>query len=225
MTTPKRIGRLIGVLLLVQMTGGFTLNFVLLQPVFTAPGGYLVNAAPNSLQISLAALIGLVTGLISVGIAVAALPVFRRHSESMAYAFLALAVADFALAAVEHTTVLSLLSLSQAYTSASAADAAQFEALRGVVASARNWAHFVHLIVAGCAIFVLYGVLYRFVLVPRALATFGMLAALSQIAAVTMPLFGHAVIFLMIYPLGLAHLLLALWLLAKGFEERPQPAG
>jgi hypothetical protein len=51
-----------------------------------------------------------------------------------------------------------------------------------------------------------------------------MLAALSQLIAVAMPLFGHSVVFPMIYPLGLSHLALVLWLLAKGFAER-QPVG
>jgi hypothetical protein len=39
-----------------------------------------------------------------------------------------------------------------------------------VVASARNWAHYIGLIVAGSMVFVLYAVLCRFTLIPRALA-------------------------------------------------------
>jgi hypothetical protein len=49
---------------------------------------------------------------------------------------------------------------------------------------------------------------------------FGMLAAVLQITAVTLPLFGRPVIFPLMAPLGLAGLALAAWLLTKGFTER-----
>jgi len=73
-------------------------------------------------------------------------------------------------------------------------------------------------------IFVLYSVLFRLVLIPRALAAFGMGAALLQSTAVAINLFGQRINFLLIMPLGLSHLALAAWLMARGFEERQQPA-
>jgi hypothetical protein len=114
---------------------------------------------------------------------------------------------------------MSMLSLSEAYHKAGPADRGNFEALRVVVASARNWAHYVGLIVAGATIFMLYAVLYRFALVSRPLAAFGLLASTLQVVAVAMPLFGHGIVFLMLAPLGVSQLLLALWLIAKGFRD------
>jgi len=219
MGTAKGIGRIIGVLLLVQIVAGVTVNFVLMAPVFAAPG-FLVNAAAHSLQISIAVLIGLVTGALSVGIAIAALPVFRQYSYSMALWFLALAIVGFTLTAFENMSLLSALSLSQTYTEANGADSELFQILRGVVASTRNWAHYITLIVGGVSVFVLYSILYRFSLVPRVLAGFGLLAALLQLSAVTMPIFGYSIVLLMIMPLALSHLILALWLIVKGFPER-----
>lgn len=221
--TPRHSGRKIGALLLAQMIVAPIMNFVLLEPVFSAPG-FLEKAAVYSVQVSVAALLGLVLGALSLGIAIAAFPVVRPLNRTLALWLLALAVASFSLTAVESTTVMSLLSLSQAYAKADSADSELFQALRVVVASARNWAHYIGLIVAGSMVFVLYAVLCRFTLVPRALAAFGMAAALLQIAAVTMPLFGHRIVFLMLLPLGLSHLALAAWLVAKGFAERGQTA-
>jgi len=138
----------------------------------------------------------------------------------MALWLLALATAAFALSAVENSHVMSLLSLSEAYAKANDADRAIFQALRGVVASSRNWAHYLGLIVAGCTLFVLYGALLRFKLVTRILAALGLGAVVLQIIAVSMPLFGHNVVFPMLAPLGLTQLALALWLLVKGLPER-----
>jgi hypothetical protein len=75
----------------------------------------------------------------------------------------------------------------------------------------------------GGAIFVFYVVLYRFTLVPRALAGFGLIAVTLMVTAVAMPLFGHDVIFPMLMPLGLSQLILAVWLITKGFRGQSSP--
>jgi hypothetical protein len=221
MGTAKSVGRMIGVLLLVQIAAGVLVNFVLMEPIFAEPPGFLVNAAAHSLQLGLTVVLGLVTGALTAGIAIAAYPVFRQYSQAMALWLLALAVVSFALTAVENTTVLSMLSLSEAYAKAGAADSNLYQTLRVVVGSARNWAHYVSVIIAGGMIFVLYGVLYRFALIPRALAAFGLAAALLQLTAVAMPILGYPIVLLMLMPLAVSHLALGLWLTVRGFHERP----
>jgi hypothetical protein len=169
-------------------------------------------------QISLSVLFGLAIGALSVGIAIAAYPLFRQYSQAMALWFVALAVVSLSVSVVENISVMSMLSLSEAYGRASPAEGDLFQALRVVVGSTRNWAHYIGLIVAGSTLFVLYAVLFRFALVPRALAAFGLAAVMLQIVAVAMPLFGHGIVFLMLAPLGVSQLALALWLITKGFR-------
>lgn len=179
----KKTGRMIGILLFVQGAGGALVNFGLLRPVVSVPPGFLVNAAAHPLEVGSAALVGLFLGARSVGIAIVAWPVFRRHSQALALWFGALAVVSFAVLAVENIAVLSMLSLSQAYVKAGAADASQLEAIGAVVRSARYWAHYTNLLVASGMLLVFYRVLYRFALIPRALAA-------VALAAVAMPFFG-----------------------------------
>jgi hypothetical protein len=223
MTTAKAAGRIIGVIVLLQSVGSGLVNFVLMAPVFAAPG-FLENAAGHPQRVGLSALLGLATGMLWLGIAITAFQVFRQRSHAMALWFVALAVISASLIAVENINVMSMLSLSEAYGKANIADRNLFQALRGVVASARNWTHYMSLIVAGSTLVVLYGVLFRFALVPRALAAFGLAAAALMIIAVAMPLFGHDIVFPLIMPLGLSQLMLALWLIAKGLpasEHQP----
>ena len=66
----------------------------------------------------------------------------------------------------------------------------------------------------------LYATTFRFALLPRALAVFGMAAVAVQIATVSLPLLGGHVIFPLLAPAGIAHLALALWLLTKGFADK-----
>jgi hypothetical protein len=223
MMTARNAGRIAGALILVQGIGGYIVNFGLIAPA-TAPPGFLVNAAPHALRVGMTALLGILTGAGAMAIAITVWPVFRKHSERMALTFLALAVAALALAAVENGRLMSMLSLSQAYAASGAADPAAFEGLRGVVAAARNWAHFTHLIIGGSTFFVLYATSFRFALIPRAIAGFGMAAAALQMATVSMPLLGGHVIFPLLAPAGIANLALAVWLLAKGFADRDPAA-
>jgi hypothetical protein len=217
MSTHLNAARIVAALILIQMAGGAYLNFSLLEPVF-APPGFLEQAVAYPTQMGIAALLGIALGALSLGIVIAAWPVFSEHSQRFALWVLAFATAGLALSTVESATVLSLRSLSEAYH-APGADVALFTALRGVVASARNWTHYTNLIVAGLLFFSFHGLLFRFTLVPRVLAGFGMLAALSQLTAISMPFFGHPVDFDLLAPLGLAQLALAIWLLTKGFRN------
>ena len=217
MRTAATAGRIVGALIIVQMVAGVLVNFVLTAPLFGSPG-FLVSAASHSLQIGLSVLLGLAMTALSVGIAIIMFPVIRQDAPGTALWLLALASVSLAITAVEQINVLSMLSLSEAYSKAVAGERESFQGLRIVVASARNWSHYVGLVIAGSTIFVLYSALYRFPLVPRALAAFGMTAAALQIIAVAMPLFGINVVFLMLAPLGVSQLILALWLIARGLR-------
>lgn len=214
METAIRAGRIIGVLIIIQMVLGVTVNFVLEAPLFGAPG-FLVNAASHSRQMGLAALLGIVMEGLWVGIAVTAFPLSYQRARTMSLWLVALAAVVLAIAVFENAGVMSMVSLSEAYAKASAVQREQLQTIRVVVASARNWAHYMGRIFDGVTIFVLYVVLYRLALIPRALAAFGLIAAMLQVTGVAMPLFGHDVVFPLLAPLGLSQLILAVWLITK----------
>lgn len=220
--TNVKLGRSVGLLLLMNMVASVVVNFVWLAPVFKEPG-FLVNAAAHPIHMGLSACVGLAAGALFIAIAILAWPLFRRYTPMLTMWLLVLSAISLSLAALESAGVLSLLSLSQAYAKAETANADTFEIVRGVVASARNWAHYIHLIIGGSAVFVLFLLLNRSALVPRLLSGFGMLAALLQMTVLTAPLFGGAVAFNLLLPLGLAHLATTAWLLAKGFVECNSP--
>lgn len=222
MASPIKTGRIIGALLLLQVVAGILLNFVFTAPLFGEPG-FLINAAPHADRIAQSALMGIAMGLVSLAIASLLYPLFRPFSQPLALFYFALATAGFALTVAENISVMSMLSLSKAYAETGGAQEALYQGLRIVVKETRNWTHYLSLVVSGAMLFAFYAAVFRFRMVPRALAVFGLLASLSQIVAVSMPLFGHAVDFRLIMPLGLCEIALALWLIAKGFRAAPQP--
>lgn len=219
----KNTSRLIGICLLLQIAGGIVFNFVLMGPVFQAPG-FLLNAASYPSNFGISVLLSIATSLLSIVVAVLIWPFFRRHSVALAIGYVALVAVNFAVHMLENISLMSVLSLSEAYVKASLTERANLEALSVLVTATRNWSHYINLIIAGCTLFLFYSTLYRSALVPRILAGLGMLAVLSQLVAVSMPLFGKAVMFGLLAPLGLCQLALALYLIFIGLKVEAQSA-
>jgi hypothetical protein len=222
MPSAQRIGRLFGLLILVQAVAAPVLNFVLLQPAMSSAAGFLVDAAPRASQVRLGVGLGLVVATIPVAMALLAWPLFRRDSPVLARACVVLACAGLLLAAVEGWLLLELLALSQDYHAADAAGQANRAAQGGgTVLSLRMACHYTGLVAGGAINLAFYAAMYRGALIWRPWAAFGMAAAALLMTSALLPLFGGHVVLALMLPLGLCHLALAAWLLWRGFPERP----
>jgi hypothetical protein len=215
----RRAALIIGVLILAQMAGSAIVNFFAEAPLFDG-AGFLANAASHSQPIAAAVFLAIALEATWVAIAILAFPILAERSLRSGLALFAVSIVCLVIGVVENSGVMSMVSLSQAYAAASPTDRAQLEAVRVVVASARNWPHFLGRMFDGLAALTFYIALFRFALVPRAITGLGIIAVASMITGLSMPFFGHAVIFPMLAPLGLTQLALALWLIAKGFDGR-----
>lgn len=218
-TPEKRAGRAAGVLLLLHLAAGLIVPFILLQPL-TSPRAFLTSGAAMPNQVRAAVMLLFAGSALAIGVSCAALRLVRQYSSAAAYWLLALAVASFALQAADNAHLLSLLSLSQAYAETVPENTPLFQNVAVALGALRKWSHYSFLLVVGCWIFLLYGVLYRFRLVPRLLAAFGLLGALGQIIGVTLrALWGYAPETRLAIPLAPAHVALGLWLVVKGFPD------
>lgn len=223
MTSEKSVGRILGVLLLLHLAAGLIAPFVLLHPL-VSPRGFLASAATIPHQVRIAVMLLYAGSALPIGASCAALQLFRQYSSAAAYWLLALAAASFALQAADNAHLLSMLSLSQAFAEAGSADTQLFQTVGIALGALRKWSHYSFLLVIGCWIFLLYSFLFRFRLVPRVLAAFGLLGAVGQIAGVTLRgLWGYPPETRLAMPLAPAYVALAVWLIVKGFDERQHP--
>lgn len=214
----KTAGRVVGLLLVLQLAAGLTVPFILLRPGIVGYPAFVTAAAENATQVRAAVCIAFVGAALTVGLALASLPVLRRHSRTAALGFLAVCAISAALDAVHNATVMSMLSLSQRYVEAGAAETGTHQALAAVVASARRWAHYTQLVAVGAWIFSFYACLWRFRLIPRALSALGLVGIALQFVGVTLPAFwGFAQEPRLAMPLAPIHLAAAGWLMVKGF--------
>jgi hypothetical protein len=218
MSQVNRVGRIIGCTVLVQFVGGILTNFVLTAPLLGSPG-FKVNGAIYSQQIGLAVFVGLAMSGLSIALAITLLPILSEYSLALALWLVVMSGVGLAIAALENIGMLSLVSYSEAFAVAGAADREFMEAGRTIVASTRNWAHYVNLIFAGCFLLIPYSSLYLSNLVPRWLSVCGCVAVSLQLTSVSLPLFGHEAIFPMLAPLALSQIALAAWLIVKGLNS------
>lgn len=226
MKSAKSAGRTVGILLLLQLAAGLMIPFILMRPLVAGSPSFLTTAAENSFQIRAAVLLSFVGAALTVSLGITMFPVLRRYSSATAILFLVVCVISCTLDAVHSGTVMSMLSLSQQSVSAgatatAAANAGMYELLGMVSASARRWAHAAQLVGIGAWIFVFYLSLFRSALIPRGLAAVGLIGIALQFIGVTMMMFlGYSVIGEMAMPMLPIQIAVAVWLIAKGFNER-----
>lgn len=223
MRSAKSAGRLIGILLVLQLVG-LIVPFVLLHPLTTAPAEWLADAAASSFQIKVAVFLLFANCALTIGISVAAFRAFREYSHPMALLLVAASVIMFTLQAVDNAHMMSMLSLSQRYVREIGQDEL-YQMLAAAVGSTRRFVHFAELFAIDAWIFLLYIILYRFALVPRLLAAFGLLTVALHFTGIPLPLFlGYGSVTLMGATMAVSHIALGAWLMVKGFESPPAPA-
>lgn len=221
MITENHQGRLIGMMMLLQMATSIIGFFVILPPAFGDPG-YLASAAAHAGNVRAGAMLVLVPAALMLCIALAGWPLWRRNGERLPLAMLAVAAAMLAVTLVEQGMLLAMLSLSQAHAAAAAPRQDMFHAAQVFAGSARYWVHYLALFLSGVASLTLYALLFRSRVLPRALPAFGMAAVALHLAAILLHVAGQPFNFALVAPAGLSQLATGCCLLALGFRSRSE---
>jgi len=223
MNTEKQTGRLIGGILLLAMLLGMWNNFGLTTPIFAEPG-WLQNGAQMHALFGASAVLGVVTSLMMMAVAILAWPILRQRSPSLALAYVLLSAIVVATNAVEQANFLTLRALSLQYAKNPGLDPAQFEVLRHMVGAARHGIHYIDKLIGGAAVFVLFLAMYRSNLVPRIISVLGLVAAPIQMVGICSALFMLPMNLAVLAPLALMLLVLSLTLLVRGFSAKEAAA-
>ncbi len=222
MNSATRQGRILGLLLLVQLAG-LIVPFVMLRALY-APPGFLESAAHDVAQIRWALFLLLANGAATTGISIYAHSSLRPSGRMLAHSLIVLGAAMLLLQAVDNTHVRAMLALSQRNIESVPASRASLETLGMLAASTRRTAHYTVLLVVGAWMLSFYGALWRSRLVPRAIAALGVLAAALHLGGVSLPvLLGYPSLMQVAPGLAVSHGVLIIWLLAKGIAAPRAP--
>jgi hypothetical protein len=214
----------VGVLyILATVAGIVSLGFT--DPVLTADD-YLTEVSANETEVFVGALLELVMAVSVAGIAIAVYPVLKRYTASIAIGYFAARIVEALIFIMGVVSLLSLVTLSREFMNAAAPDTAYFHTLGELFLAARDWGGHVVLDVAvfplGALLF--YFVLYQSKLVPRWVSGWGLIGAPLYWVAGFLVLFDvieplSTSMIVLQAPLGLQEMVLALWLIVKGFDS------
>ncbi|MGV1007455.1 MAG: DUF4386 domain-containing protein [Dermatophilaceae bacterium] len=182
----------------------------------------LSQLAASDSRVIWAALLQFAWAATGAGIAIGLYPVLRHHNRALALGSVAGRVVEGVFVLVGTLSLLVLLSVSQT-SHARGADPAAFRATEDALLAARDWTiGFLGMLPFLTAALLYYSVLYRARLLPRWLSGWGLVAAaLGLFATVYSGYtqdFGFSTVnTLFNVPILLQEMVLAGWLLAKGF--------
>ncbi|QHI35090.1 hypothetical protein IMCC3317_04360 [Kordia antarctica] len=221
MNSTKKTARIVGILFLLIFAIGVTMYQFLQSPLFAED--FLTATAANGNQIITSTLLGIISGALSIIIAVLLLPIFKKYSYNLAYIYLAFSILEFAAIFVDNISVLSLLDLSTAYIDSGNEASSSFNLMGTLLYERHAWTHYFSLLMSCFPVFVLYYTLYVARLIPRAISIFGIVAALLMCVHMVASIFGHGISMDMMIPMALVQLLFPIWLIVKGLKPALEP--
>lgn len=218
MTSIRKTALVAGVLYLVTFISSIPAAF-LLEPLLTNPN-YVASAGADT-QVSLAAVLDLVTALAGIGTAVAVFSIVKREHEGLALGFVTTRMLEAAVLAVGAVTIVSVVTLRQAGAASGGAEA--LVPVGQALVAARDWTAVIGPGMASLNALMFGTLLYRSRLVPRAIPALGIVGAplfiafvIGTMLGVTGP--GTAFHSIAVFPFFFWELAVGLWMTFKGFN-------
>jgi Domain of unknown function (DUF4386) len=185
---------------------------------------YLGELGGLDTGVVLTALIELVWAATAAGIAIGLYPVLRTWNRALALGSVAARVVEGVFVLIGTLALLALLTVSQQSVGAGSAAQSSYQPVGDALLAVREWAQgFVAILALAIGALLYYFVLYTSRLVPRWLSGWGLVGAgllvVSTVMAGLAQDFGFTTANTVLnIPIGLQEMVLAVWLIAKGFD-------
>jgi len=222
MNSSRRTAIIVGALFITGYVGVFMAEAIS-GSILSAPD-YLSAVYPNRIRMIVAVLVELLLNDVAVvGIGVLLFPILKKYSEGIALWYAATRVIEAITLIISKISTLSLITLSQEYIAAAAPDASHFEAVGALALAGRYWAFdMINTVFFILGALILYSMLYKSKLVPRFISVWGLIAVAALTAANLIGVPDLTQGFnpgqLLYFPIMTSEILLAIWLIAKGFN-------
>jgi len=214
MDTNRKTAIVVGVLFIIGTAAGI-LSILVTRPVLGEPD-LLASISANESQMKIGALLVMIMGLALAMVPVMMFPIFRSFNEALALgAVVFRGVLESVLYLLLAISWLLLVTLSQGYATAGAAEASDLQLLSTVVLATGKWNGYVLSTVFSLGALMIYYLFYRSRLLPRWLSIWGLVGAALYLAEPMLAIFGFELQFLLA-PLALQEMVMAAWLILKG---------
>lgn len=230
MNTDRKIAIISGVLFIIATVAslvgsGFT------SSIFRAPD-YLEKLAASGNQVMVGSLLAFVAAATSAGIAISLYPVLKKYNQGLALGSVGFRLIEAVFYTVGIICQLAVFVLSQNFASAGSQGALYFQVWGHVLLATGDLASFVFAVFAFCTgALMYYYIFYQTKLIPRWLSVWGLVAIALLFAAVLITLFDgepysiSGTLIVLALPIALQEMVLAVWLIVKGFNPAAVVSG
>lgn len=221
MSTNRRMAVVAGVAFLIA-TLAQLVGVALVSPILGAPD-QLARVSANEDQVVLGALFQFVGALACTGIALALYPVVRKHDNGLAIGSVGFRTIEGVLHGFIAVCWLLLVTLSREAVNAGTPGSSAYEVPRALLMAGPDWLAPLALLAFGLGALCYYWAFYRSRLIPRWLSAWGLVAIASAMVSALLVMFGLIESFstpqlVLAAPIGVQEMVLAVWLIAKGFD-------
>lgn len=222
MIKSKTSARITGVLLILGTVPMITAMLLFGQHL-SSPD-ILSAVAANRIQTLLVAFAIIIMGTACVSIGISLYPVLKRQSEGLAVAVLGLRIVEGAVVIASAVGFFALVAVSQEFVRAGSLPDSLYKSAGAAIKAMNDWASNMYGLPFGIAAIIYYAIFYKTRLVPRWLAVWGLAGIVLMLVSVISGLLSlmdpsSPVLFLLNMPILMQELVLALWLIIKGFDD------
>ncbi len=197
---------------------------------FTGPilgaGDDLARISGNGTPIMVGTLLAFIAAAASCGIAISLYPVLRKYNEGLALGAVGFRLIEAVFYMVGAVCPLALFTVSREYVSTGGQAASYFQTLSRLLLTVDDLAGFVFGVLAFCVGGLMYYyVFYQTKLIPRWLSVWGLAAIGALCAAALLTVFDgepfsvSGNLMVLAFPIALQEMVLAVWLIVKGFNS------
>ena len=224
MKTYRKTSIIVGILFIIGTLAGFIGAFVVLGRLLGEPLD-LGNIAAHGSQLSLGALLILVMGFALAMVPALMFPIFKKQNEILALGYLVFRGALETMAYIASAVCfLTLGALGKEFVKAGAPAVSHFQTLGALFLAGNGWIGAMTSIVFSLSALMFGGLMFISRLIPRWLSAWGFAGAVLYLAEPLFFMFGFNWEFLF-FPLALQEMVMAVWLIAKGFNRQALASG
>ncbi len=182
---------------------------------------YLTTVAQNESQVLLGVFLLLVMTAAIVSIPILMYPILRKRFEVLSLGYVASRIFEGFFSVFNILSMLSILSLSNAFVNSGASASSYFQAQGALLLADLGWGSILLDVPFTIGALVFYYMLYKSKLVPRWLSGFGLIGAALWLATVPLRMFNAlpSSLEILALPIAVQEMILAVWLIAKGFNS------
>lgn len=223
MNLNRKTAIIVGVLFIIA-TGFLFIGGAIYNPILNSPD-YLEITYPNRITVTIGILLEFIIVLAMPLIGVFLFSILKKHNEALALGYVGFRFFEAILFVVIESKKLSLINVSRDYLNRGGIDVSYIQNMGNTIQSMNYWTFSIYVLVFTVGALMLYSVLYKSKLVPRFISVWGIIAAVIMLLGsvlIMVEIFAGVsdvvLQLILVVPIAVNEMVLAVWLIAKGFN-------